>query len=132
MGLAFLMQAAAILLLLKFGGDAVAFVALSGLVSFGWGAIYSLFPSTLADTFGAKRATTNYGLLFIAQGLGSVLGGPIAEALRKAAGGWTPVFALAAAMDVLTAALALFELKAMRQDYAAAGAPSEEVAGPAA
>ena len=46
MGLAFLLEAAAILLLLAFRDDAVAFVALSGLVFFGWGEIFSLFPST--------------------------------------------------------------------------------------
>jgi OFA family oxalate/formate antiporter-like MFS transporter len=132
MGLAFLLEAAAILLLLEFRGDPVAFVALSGLVFFGWGEIFSLFPSTLTDTFGPRHATTNYSFLYVAQGLGSVLGGPLAAALRSAAGSWTPVFLLAAAMDVLTALLALFELKAMRQAYAAADAPSEEVRGPAA
>ena len=107
MGLAFLLEAAAILLLLEFRGDPVAFVALSGLVFFGWGEIFSLFPSTLTDTFGARHATTNYSFLYVAQGLGSVLGGPLAAALRSAAGSWTPVFLLAAAMDVLTALLAL-------------------------
>ena len=58
-----------------------------------------------------------------------MLGGPLAAALRQAAGSWTPVFLLAAAMDVLTALLALFELKPMRQAWAAADARSEEVRG---
>jgi OFA family oxalate/formate antiporter-like MFS transporter len=129
MGLAFMLEGAAILLLLEFRSDAVAFVVLSGLVFFGWGEIFSLFPSTLTDTFGERHATTNYGFLYIAQGVGSVLGGPVAAALHQAAGSWTPVFALVAAMDVLTGLLALFELKPMRQAYAAADAPSEEVRG---
>jgi OFA family oxalate/formate antiporter-like MFS transporter len=129
MGLAFLLEGAAILLLLEFRGDAIAFVLLSGLVFFGWGEIFSLFPSTLTDTFGAKHATTNYGFLYIAQGVGSVLGGPVAAALHEKAGGWTLVFALAAAMDALTGLLALFELKAMRGAYAAADVRSEEVRG---
>ena len=70
MGLAFGLEAAAILLLLVFRQDAPAFVALSGLVFFGWGEIFSLFPSTLTDTFGTRNATTNYGFLYIAQGVG--------------------------------------------------------------
>ena len=37
-----------------------------------------LFPSTLTDTFGEKYATTNYGFLYIAQGIGSIVGGPVA------------------------------------------------------
>ena len=109
--------------------DPLAFVLLSGVVFFGWGEIFSLFPSTLTDTFGTEHAVTNYGFLYIAQGVGSVLGGPVASTLHQAAGGWTPVFALVAAMDVLTGLLALFELKPMRQAYAAANAPSEEVRG---
>jgi MFS family permease len=127
MGLAFLLEAAAILLLLTFRDNAAAFVVLSGLVFFGWGEIFSLFPSTLTDTFGARHATTNYGFLYIAQGVGSVLGGPVAAWLHQATGSWNPVFLAAVAMDVLTALLALFELKPMRRAYQAIGAPSEGI-----
>ena len=44
MGLAFLLEALAITLLLVFRSNAAAFVILSGLVFFGWGEIFSLFP----------------------------------------------------------------------------------------
>ena len=47
MGLAFGLEGLAILLLLAFRHDAPAFIVLSGLVFFGWGEIFSLFPSTL-------------------------------------------------------------------------------------
>jgi MFS transporter, OFA family, oxalate/formate antiporter len=117
MGLAFGLEAAAILLLLLFSRNAPAFVVLSGLVFFGWGEIFSLFPSTLADTFGSRYATTNYGFLYIAQGVGSILGGPVAAAMRVATGSWTPVFGVAVAMDIATALLALFALKQMRATY---------------
>ncbi|GAC1329069.1 MAG: oxalate/formate MFS antiporter [Beijerinckiaceae bacterium] len=124
MGLAFLLEAAAIALLLYFRQDALAFVVLSGLVFFGWGEIFSLFPSTLTDTFGTRNATTNYGFLYMAQGVGSILGGPAAAALHDATGSWMPVFGLAIAMDVITALLALFVLKTMRRGYIGY-APSE-------
>ncbi len=117
MGLAFGLEAAAILLLLVFRQDAPAFVALSGLVFFSWGEIFSLFPSTLTDTFGSTNATTNYGFLYIAQGVGSILGGPVAAAMKVATGSWTPVFGVAVAMDVVTALLAVFVLKQMRAAY---------------
>jgi OFA family oxalate/formate antiporter-like MFS transporter len=117
MGLAFGLEAAAILLLLLLSRNAPAFVVLSGLVFFGWGEIFSLFPSTLADTFGTRYATTNYGFLYIAQGVGSILGGPVAAAMRVATGSWTPVFGVAVAMDIATALLALFALKQMRAAY---------------
>ena len=65
------------------------FVVLTGLVFFGWGEIFSLFPSTLTDTFGPKFAATNYGFLYIAQGVGSILGGPAAAFLKQTTGSWT-------------------------------------------
>ena len=117
MGLAFGLEACAIAALLFFRQDPAAFVLLSGVVFFGWGEIFSLFPSTLTDTFGERHATTNYGFLYMAQGVGSILGGPLAALLRDASGGWAPVFTLAIALDALTALLALFALKAMRRNY---------------
>jgi OFA family oxalate/formate antiporter-like MFS transporter len=124
MGLAFGLEGAAILLLLLFSGNAPAFIVLSGLVFFGWGEIFSLFPSTLTDTFGSRYATTNYGFLYIAQGVGSILGGPVAAAMRVATGSWTPVFGVAVAMDIATALLALFVLIQMRATYLGAQASS--------
>jgi OFA family oxalate/formate antiporter-like MFS transporter len=124
MGLAFGLEGLAILLLLRFSGDGPAFIVLSGLVFFGWGEIFSLFPSTLTDTFGSRYATTNYGFLYIAQGVGSILGGPVAATMRVATGSWTPVFGVVVAMDIATALLALFVLKQMRAAYLGAQAPS--------
>jgi OFA family oxalate/formate antiporter-like MFS transporter len=117
MGIAFFLEAAAILAMLYFRDNALAFVALSGVVFFGWGEIFSLFPSTLTDTFGTRHATTNYGFLYMAQGIGSVLGGPVAALIHGAAGSWLPVFGLIIAMDALTAILALAVLKPMRRAW---------------
>jgi MFS transporter, OFA family, oxalate/formate antiporter len=119
MGIAFLMEAASVTLMVLFRDNALVFVILSGVVFFGWGEIFSLFPSTLTDTFGTKHATTNYGLLYIAQGIGSILGGPLAALLREQTGSWLPVFAIIIAMDALTGILALAALKPMRRAYAA-------------
>ncbi len=114
MVLAFTGEAVAIALWFAFRHDPTVFVLMSGVVFFGWGEIFSLFPSTLTDTFGERYATTNYGFLYMAQGIGSLLGGPLAAALKGAVGSWVPVFALIVALDLVTAALALFVLKRMR------------------
>jgi MFS family permease len=97
----------------------VMFVLLSGLVFFGWGEIFSLFPSTLTDTFGTRYATANYGCLYMAQGVGSVLGGPVAALLHQSTGSWIPVFIVIIAMDFTTAALAIGLLKPMRRRWLA-------------
>jgi MFS transporter, OFA family, oxalate/formate antiporter len=115
MGLAFILEGFAIWLMLTYRSDPFLFILLSGLVFFGWGEIFSLFPSTLTDTFGVKHATTNYGFLYMAQGVGSILGAPVAAMIFEATGSWMPVFSLIIGMDILTGLLALFVLKRMRR-----------------
>jgi MFS transporter, OFA family, oxalate/formate antiporter len=58
---AFALESIGILALYTFGQNPVAFVILTGMVFFAWGEIYSLFPSTCADTFGSKYAAANAG-----------------------------------------------------------------------
>jgi oxalate/formate antiporter len=121
MALAFTLEAIAILVLFAFIDQPALFVVLTGLVFFGWGEIFSLFPSTLTDTFGPKFAATNYGFLYIAQGVGSILGGPAAAFLKQYTGSWTAVFIVVAALDALTAFLAIAVLLPMRRRHRAAG-----------
>ena len=52
MGIAFILEGIAIFLMLQYRSDPFLLVVLSGFVFFGWGEIFSLFPSTLTDTFG--------------------------------------------------------------------------------
>jgi MFS transporter, OFA family, oxalate/formate antiporter len=117
MALAFTLEALAILVLFAFIDRPVLFVLLTGLVFFGWGEIFSLFPSTLTDTFGPENAATNYGFLYIAQGVGSILGGPAAAWLHDKTGSWTTVFIVVACLDALTALLAITLLRGLRQRH---------------
>lgn len=114
MFIAFALEGLAMLAWLMTRTDPVLFVLLSGLVFFGWGEIFSLFPSTLTDTFGPRHATQNYGFLYMAQGIGAIFGGPLAVLLHDATGGWTSVFSVAIAADLLAALLAIAVLKPMR------------------
>jgi len=120
MAIAFILEGCAIALLLAFRSDPFLLVVLSGLVFFGWGEIFSLFPSTLTDTFGPRHATTNYGFLYMAQGVGSVLGAPVAAMIFESTGSWLPVFYTIIAMDIITGLLALFVLKGLRRRFLAA------------
>jgi oxalate/formate antiporter len=119
MAIAFLMEACAVAAMVLLRDNTLLFVLLSGVVFFGWGEIFSLFPSTLTDTFGTKSATTNYGFLYMAQGVGSVLGAPVAALIYAKAGSWLPVFAIIITLDALTGILALVALKPMRKSYLA-------------
>jgi MFS transporter, OFA family, oxalate/formate antiporter len=124
MVIAFSLEGTAMTLWLLTRSHPALFVIMSGVVLFGWGEIFSLFPSTLTDTYGTKYATTNYGFLYMAQGIGSVLGGPVAAILHDTYGSWMPVFAIIIAMNFATALLAALMLKPMRRRWLIAAAIS--------
>src|SRR5947209_1576080 len=56
MFIAFGLEAIGIWLMSLYGHHPIAFVILTGLVFFAWGEIYSLFPATCTDSYGAKYA----------------------------------------------------------------------------
>ncbi len=113
MFICFALEAVGIVALWEFGHNPVAFVLLTGVVFFAWGEIYSLFPSTCADTFGSKFATTNAGLLYTAKGTASFLV-PLASLAQEMTGSWETTFYAAAAVNALAALTALLILKPMR------------------
>lgn len=117
MFIAFALEGVAMMLWLACRDDPLLFVLLSGVVFFGWGEIFSLFPSTLTDTFGSEYAASNYGWLYISQGIGSIFGGPLAALLYQHTHGWHVVFSCAIALDFLTAALAIGLLKPWRARF---------------
>jgi len=116
MFIAFLLQGLAIIALAIFGTDPTSFVILSGLVFFAWGEIYSLFPATVTDTFGAAYATTNTGLMYTAKGTAALLV-PLANVVAVK-GDWYPVFMAAAALNILAALMAVAVLRPLRGAYA--------------
>ncbi|MFS7529221.1 oxalate/formate MFS antiporter [Klebsiella pneumoniae] len=117
MFIAFVLEGVAMMLWLACREDPLLFVLLSGVVFFGWGEIFSLFPSTLTDTFGSEHAASNYGWLYISQGIGSIFGGPLAALLYQHTHGWHVVFSCAIGLDFVTAALALWVLKPWRARF---------------
>lgn len=120
MGAVFIAEGIAIAIWFQLAGNPLAFVFLSGVVFFAWGEIFSIFPSTLTDTFGPKHATMNYGFLYMAQGVGAILGAPVAAWLLGVTESWATVFTVVVIMDILAGLLALIVLKPMRRKHAEA------------
>jgi MFS transporter, OFA family, oxalate/formate antiporter len=116
MFVAFLTEGLAIIGLANLGTDPTWFVVLSGLVYFAWGEIYSLFPATVTDTFGAAYATTNTGLMYTAKGTAALLV-PLASVVA-AKGDWYPVFMAAAALNIMAALMAVVVLRPLRGAWA--------------
>jgi OFA family oxalate/formate antiporter-like MFS transporter len=114
MAIAFGLGAAAYWLLGTLGTAPWAFVLFAALIFLTWGEIFSLFPSTCTDSFGAKFATVNLSLLYTAKGTSAFLV-PLANVIKTSTGSWHAVFAVTALMNVAVVALALFVLKPMRR-----------------
>jgi OFA family oxalate/formate antiporter-like MFS transporter len=113
MFIAFALEGCGIILLLMNAHNSTAFVVLSGVVFFAWGEIYSLFPSLCTDLFGKQFATANYGLLYTAKGMASIVGLGGAW-LIAATGTWVTAYVCAASLDIVAALLAVLVLKPMR------------------
>ena len=112
MAIAFFAGAAALYTLSQSGSSPVVFVLVTALYFGVYGEIFSLFPATQGDTFGAKYAASNAGMLYTAKGAGALLV-PFAAILAKNHG-WTAVFSVAMTCNIIAGLMALFVLKPMR------------------
>ena len=113
MAIAFGMGGVSYWLLGSLGTVPWAFVLFAALIFLTWGEIFSLFPATCTDSFGAKFATVNLSLLYTAKGTSTFLV-PVANIIKAATGSWHVVFVLTALMNFVVVGLALFVLRPMR------------------
>src|SRR5258706_1238367 len=107
MGVAFLLQAGALMLLLTLGRySGTLFAVTLVLAFFTWGEAFSLFPSLLADYYGSRHTTSNYGVLYSAKGVASIIGGGVAAMLYEQFGSWDACFYGSAALALIAAVMA--------------------------
>jgi OFA family oxalate/formate antiporter-like MFS transporter len=76
----FSLQVIAMLLLFPAGKDSVMLATCAGLIGWNYGSMFTLFPATTLQYFGASAQGSNYGLLFTAWGVAGFCG--------VFAGGW--------------------------------------------
>src|SRR5258707_11546755 len=115
MFIVFLGEGLAMLGLMKFGHDPIAFMTFAALVFLFWGEIFSIFPAICADTFGVKYAAGNAGTLYTAKGTASLLV-PLASVLAVG-GNWDRVFIAAASITIIAACSAKFILAPARKRF---------------
>jgi len=107
----FLFQAVLMMVLRTGLTDMTAFVVVSMLLGFNYGACLSVFPSAVKDNFGLKNFGINYGLVFTAWGVGGFIfplfAGKLFEAAKKSTGtgSYNDAYMTAAVVLVLAAAL---------------------------
>lgn len=107
----FLFQAGLMMILRTGLADMTAFIVVSMLLGFNYGACLSVFPSAVKDNFGLKNFGINYGLVFTAWGVGGfifpLLAGKLFESAKKStgSGSYNEAYLTAAVVLVLAAAL---------------------------
>jgi OFA family oxalate/formate antiporter-like MFS transporter len=108
LAVAFTLQALCLVLVLTLGrASGTYFTITLVLTYFTWGEIYSLFPSVVGDYYGVRHATANYGVMYSAKGVASIIGGGVAALLFERFGTWTACFYGSAVLALLAAALIL-------------------------
>ena len=112
MGIAFLLQAACLVLVLTVGRlSGTLFTATLVLTFFTWGEVFSLFPSIVGDYYGTRYSTSNYGVMYSAKGVAAIIGGGVAAMLNERFGTWSACF-YGSAVLALGAAVIIFGLRA--------------------
>lgn len=104
--------AVALLCLVAYGNNPVAFVILGSLVFLTWD-IYSIFPALTSDEFGKKYATTNYALLYTAKGTAALFV-PLGSLLAIRMKSWNGTLVIAAVADVAAALIMIAMVRPLR------------------
>lgn len=110
MGISFGIEALCIAAFGFFGTTPISFIITDALVFLFWGDIFSLFAATVGDAFGRKHVTANYGIMYTAKGVASLLV-PLGNVLTHVTGNWHAVYAVGCGMNVVAALLGFFLLK---------------------
>ena len=112
MAFAFAFEGVLIYLMTQISGSPIAFMILMPFVFLAWGEIYALFSAITGDVFGPKNASGNYGILYTAKGLASIMAGWGAAAVAAYyAGSFEVPYYIAATFDIIAAILALWVLR---------------------
>ncbi len=112
MAFAFALEGVLIFLMTQISGSPIAFMILMPFVFLAWGEIYALFSAITGDVFGPKNASGNYGILYTAKGLASILAGWGAAAVAALyAGSFSVPYYISAVFDITAAIMALYILR---------------------
>jgi OFA family oxalate/formate antiporter-like MFS transporter len=112
MTIAFGVEAVLIFLMTQITDSPMLFVLVLPFVFLSWGEIYALFSAITGDVFGPKNATANYGMLYTAKGVSSILAGFGAAVMAAYfAGSFVVPYYITAVFDGIAAVLAFFALR---------------------
>ena len=89
------------------GGSTALFAVGACMVGLCFGCFMGVYPSFTADHFGIRNNTLNYGVMFLGNSIGAIVGPSLMTGIHKSAGTYQPAFLAAAALAVAGLALTL-------------------------
>lgn len=97
----FSLQVIAMLLLFPAGKSTALLAIVAGVIGWNYGAMFTLFPSTLLTYYGPMAQGSNYGLLFTAWGVAGFFGPYLGGRFQAMTGSFLVPFLIAAAVLVI-------------------------------
>jgi MFS family permease len=73
---------------------------------FCYGTIFSVMPSLTADLYGLKNFGANYGTIFLAWGVGGIIGPMAAARVFDATGAYSIAYIIACTLTIISLAVA--------------------------
>lgn len=98
------------LILLNFANTLGAVAGIAGLIfiALSFGGFLGSFPGITAENWGASKSASNYGWMFTAYGIASILGPSLASSIRESTGSYSMALLISAGMALVGAGTILF------------------------
>lgn len=96
-----------VLLYLSAGGSVLCFALGACMEGLCFGCFMGVYPGLTADHFGTRNNTLNYGIMFIGNSIGAVVGPNIISAMYAGSGTYRPAFLLAGLLSIIGLLLVL-------------------------
>lgn len=98
------------LILLNFANTLGAVAGIAGLIfiALSFGGFLGSFPGITAENWGASKSASNYGWMFTAYGIASILGPSLASSIRESTGSYSMALLISAGMALVGAGMILF------------------------
>lgn len=98
------------LLLLNFSNTLGTVAGIAGLIfiALSFGGFLGSFPGITAENWGASKSASNYGWMFTAYGIASILGPTLASSIRESSGSYSMALLISAGMAVIGAGMILW------------------------
>lgn len=90
----------------------------AAIITFSYGAMLAVYPSTIGDQYGTKHLGFNYGILFTAWGVGGLVGPLLAAMILDSTGGYLTAYIVAAFLCFFAAFVGWNIKDSMRRDTA--------------